>query len=120
MTQDERENLKPQNVENFLDQGWSFHTQEKNDTAAEESFRSAISLNPKSVDAYYGLGLVLKAQGRRQESIDNFKKVIELIEANPTDEQSNGEMMRRLSMAHINHMESGDWGLEGEIWKHTT
>lgn len=120
MTQDDMDYKKPQDVEDYIDQGWSYHAQEKNETAAEESFRNAISLNPKSIDAYYGLGLVLKAQNRKQESIDNFKKVIELIEANPTDEQSQGEMMRRLSMAHINQIESGDWGLEGEIWQHKT
>jgi tetratricopeptide (TPR) repeat protein len=118
MTQDEKEIKKPQNVEDYIDQGWSLHAKEKDDTAAEESFRRAISLNTDSIDAYYGLGLVLKAQSRIQESMDTFKKVIGLIETNPTEEQARGEMMRRLSMAHINQMESGDWGLEGEIWKH--
>ncbi len=120
MTQADMDNKKPQDAEDFIDQGWKYHAQEKNETAAEESFKNAISLNPESIDAYYGLGLVLKAQSRKKESIDIFNKVIKLIEAYPTDEQSQGEMMRRLSMAHINQMESGDWGLEGEIWKHKT
>lgn len=119
MTQDEMEKKKPENIEDFIDQGWSYHAQEKDETKAEQSFRDALSINPESIDAYYGLGLVLKAQSRREESTDAFKKVIELIEAHPTEEQARGEMMRRLSMAHINQMESGDWGLEGEIWKHS-
>jgi tetratricopeptide (TPR) repeat protein len=120
MTQDEMIEKKPQTAEEFVDQGWSFHAQQKDETAAEESFRRAISLSPESVDGYYGLGLILKAQGRKQESKDTFNKVIELLETNPTKEQARGEMMRRLSLAHINQMESGDWGLEGEIWKHST
>lgn len=120
MTQDEMKEKKPQTAEEFIDQGWSFHAQQKDETAAEESFRRAISLSPEYVDAYYGLGLVLKAQDRRQESMETFKDVVELIETNPTKEQARGEMMRRLSIAHINQMESGDWGLEGEIWKHST
>lgn len=119
MTQDEMERKKPKNIEDYIDQGWLQHAQEKNENSAEQSFRDALTLNPESVDAYYGLGLVLKAQNRRQESTDAFKKVVELIEANPTEEQARGEMMRRLSMAHINQMKSGDWGLEGEIWKHS-
>ena len=118
MTTDEKIEKKPQTAEDFIGQGWSYHASVKNDSAAENSFRQAISLSPNSVDAYYGLGLVLKAQARKQESINSFNKVIELLETNPTEEQARGEMLRRLSMAHINQMNSGDWGLEGEIWKH--
>ena len=74
-------------------------------------------MKPNSINAYYGLGLILKVQGRKQESIDAFNKVIELLETDPIEEQARSEMLRRLSKAHINQMTTGDWGLDGEIWK---
>jgi len=119
MTAEDNVDKIPQTVEDFIGQGWSFHASKKDDIAAEESFRRAISLDPKSIDAHYGLGLILKAQDRKQESIDSFKRVIGLLETEPVEEPARGEMMRRLSMAHINQMNSGDWGLEGEIWQHS-
>jgi hypothetical protein len=28
-------------------------------------------------------------------------------------------MLRRLTLAHINELEKGDWDLEDQIWRHT-
>jgi cytochrome c-type biogenesis protein CcmH/NrfG len=94
--------MQGKSYEDYYREGWTFHGSKQDETAAEESFRQAIALNPNSVEAYYGLGLVLKAQDRRQEAIPAFQKVVDLLEANPIDDRSRSQMLRRLSIGHMN------------------
>jgi tetratricopeptide (TPR) repeat protein len=113
-------NSPPQNQERDKDsedirEGWVLKAAGKLDDA-EAKFRKAISANPESVEAYYGLALTLKLQGRRQDSIKSFERVIELVEGDFPD-HVRGSMLRRLSMGHINQLSSGDWNLEKEIWQ---
>jgi tetratricopeptide (TPR) repeat protein len=105
--------------EDYYREGWSLHGIKKDEDAAEENFRQAIALNPKSVEAYYGLGLVLKAQDRRQEAIRAFRQVVDLLDADTVEDRIRSQMLRRLSIGHINQMKTGDWDLEKEIWKRT-
>ncbi len=104
--------------EEYLREGWRLYGSKGNDDAAEENFRRAISSNPNSVDAYYGLALVLKTQDRRQEAIQMFQKVVDLLNANVVEDRSRAQMLRRLALGHINWLKSGDWNLEKEIWRH--
>lgn len=120
MTPDESAiSTQPRSESEFYERGWLLHSSRKDEDAAEENFRRAIDFNPKFIDAYFGLGLVLKSQDRRQESIQAFQKVMELLESDPLEDRSRAEMLRRLALAHINQMKSGDWNLEKEIWKHS-
>lgn len=83
---------------------------------AEREFRAAIERTARSIDAHYGLGLVLKVAKRHEESIEVFERLLKLLES----EQGGGSryaLMRRLAQGHINIMRKGDWGLETEIWK---
>ena len=110
----------PENKEREKDsedvrEGWVLKAAGKADDA-EAKFRKAISVNPESVEAHYGLALALKLQGRRQESIKSFERVIELVEGDFPD-HVRGSMLRRLSLGHINQLSSGDWNLEKEIWR---
>lgn len=105
-----------QSAEDFLQKAWEHHSN-KQDDAAEVSFRRAIQMSPGLFDAYFGLGLVLKAQGRKQEAIEAFNKVLELLEVEISSDQAQRHMMRRLTLGHINMINSGDWNLEKEIWK---
>jgi len=45
---------------------------------AEEAYRKALSLNPSSADAQYGLGLALSGQGRLAQAIDHLNTAAEL------------------------------------------
>lgn len=45
---------------------------------AADSFRSALKLDPKSVDARYNLGVVLRRLGKNEEALMEFGKVIQL------------------------------------------
>ncbi len=110
------EQKAPGSTGEFIKKGWEFKASGKFDDA-EASFRKAISVDPSSVEAYYGLSLTLKSQDRRQDSIAGFEKVLELIDLGMED-RVRGEMLRRLALAHINQLRSGDWNLEKEIWKH--
>ena len=110
--------VEPKTPEDFFRQGWIQHSSEKDEGAAEESFRQAISLGRNNVDAYYGLGLVQKAQGKNKEAVDTFQTVIDKIEAGGIEDRVRAEMLRRLTLGHINMLKSGDWGLEEEIWRH--
>ena len=67
---------------------------------------------------HIGLGLVLKTQDRRQDAILAFQNVVDLLEANPIEDRSRSQMLRRLAIGHMNQLKTGDWDLEKEIWKH--
>jgi tetratricopeptide (TPR) repeat protein len=106
---------RPQSAAENAHQGWQFYG--KGDLrAAEECFRIAISLSPALVDAYFGLGLALKAQNRGPEAIEIFQKVVDLLEKDTTIDSTRRAMLRRLTSGQINLLKSGDWGLEKEIW----
>lgn len=86
---------------------------------AEHEFRLAIERKVRSVEAHYGLGVVLKVAKRYQESIAVFERLISLLERTPHD-RIRAEMLRRLVHGYLNLMRSGDWGLESEIWKRSS
>lgn len=96
-------------------QGWSFFTKGEHE-AAEEYFRNAARLDPMSVDAKFSLGLVLKAQDRRKETIETFEQVISLLSAENVQDVTRRSLLRRLALGHINQVRDGDWNLEKEIW----
>ncbi|HTF96125.1 MAG TPA: tetratricopeptide repeat protein [Cellvibrio sp.] len=53
-----------------------------NDSAAEKIYLDSIALSPKNWRAYSGYGYFLTANGRHDEAIRNFEKVLELIPNN--------------------------------------
>lgn len=108
---------KPKTAADSLRRAWESQARGSLNEA-EVDFRQALEQEPKSQEALFGLGLALKAQDRRQDSIQIFERLLALLESSG-DTRSRVEMLRRLAKGHINLMRSGDWGLEGEIWKRT-
>lgn len=106
----------PQSVDEYVHQGWE-HYGRGDLSAAEERFKKAISLSPAEIDAFHGLGLALKTQGKREEAIDTFTKLVELLEKDNTMDNIRRTMLLRISKGQINMLKFGDWGLEKEIWK---
>jgi tetratricopeptide (TPR) repeat protein len=106
---------EPDDSAGYSRRGWAFHSRSENDRA-EQDFRKALALAPETIDTQYALGLVLKAQGRKSEAIEAFKKVVDLLEAGKVEDHATSEMMHRLSMGHINELSIGDWNLEEQIW----
>ena len=95
--------------------GWAFHSKGEHERA-ESDFRTAIVYSPDSVDANYALGLVMKAQDKNEEAVQQFSKSMQLIEGGKIKEHAQAEMMRRLTLGHINELTIGDWNLEDQIW----
>jgi len=120
MTTQSADTSTPMTAEDHMQRGWIQHAKDKLHASAEESFRQAIDLNPRLIDAYYGLGLSLKAMSRPQEAIEVFQKVVELIDSGVVDDPTRSAMLRRLSIGHINQMRGGNWDLEKELWQRKT
>lgn len=108
----------PNSAQDFLNIAWEKHVAREYGQAAED-FRQAIQLDDSLIDAYYGLGLTLKALRQDEEAIACLNKVIEMVLTLEGEDRARSEMLRRLSIGHINRIKTGDWGLEGEIWQHT-
>ena len=106
---------EPNDYESFMRRGWAQHSKGEQERA-ESDFRRAVSYSPESVDANFALGLNLKSQGRKEEAVEVFNKTMQLIEDGKGESDSKTEMMRRLTLAHINELKTGDWNLEDQIW----
>jgi len=106
---------EPGDVEGYMRRGWAYHTK-GNQAEAEADFKQALMLDAESVDANYALGLTKKAQGEIEPALEYFRKAMNLIEAGKIDEGMQPEMIRRLTLGHINELTDGDWNLEDEIW----
>jgi tetratricopeptide (TPR) repeat protein len=112
---DPNELPEPTDVDSYIRRGWAFHSRHQ-ERDAEADFRRALELDPESVDANYVLGLVLKAQNRQEDAVASFRRTIELLEAGKLEDRDRTQMLRRLSLGHINEMTQGDWNLEEEVW----
>lgn len=115
---DPGKNSNPQNAAEYHQRGIAFYARKQYAEAAAD-YRQAISLDGNMVDAYYGLGMALKAAGRTDEAINAFRKAEDLLAPQAGTGKVNVDMLRRLTLGHINMLTQGDWNLEKEIWKHT-
>lgn len=102
--------------EDYLKRGMAFYARKQYEEA-ERDLRTAISLNDALVDAYYALGLVLKAESRKEEAIQVFEKLLDLIGRGVVKNSQKIAMLRRLTKGHINFLTTGDWNLEKELWQ---
>jgi len=105
----------PGDFEGYMRRGWAFHTK-GNQAEAEADFKKALTLNAESIEVNYALGLTKKADGQTDVAIEYFRKAMKLIEAGKVAEGTQQEMLRRLTLGHINELTDGDWNLEDEIW----
>ncbi len=112
---DPNEFKEPTDYNGFMQRGWALHAR-GSQNQAESDFRRAISYSPESVDANYALGLVMKSQGNKEGAVELFNKAMELINQGKIEGHSQSEMMRRLTLGHINELTTGDWNLEDQIW----
>jgi tetratricopeptide (TPR) repeat protein len=84
---------------------------------AENDMLQAISLDRNYIDAYYGLGMIHKAQDKKEDAINDFQKSLNLLEQGEGETNSRVDMLKRLAKGHINELSHGDWDLEKEVWK---
>lgn len=64
-------------TEERIGEAWRLHRSGDN-VGAIEIFRNILGRTPDSLDANYGLGLALRADGQEQEAIKCFQKALSL------------------------------------------
>ncbi len=109
----------PSTTEDFFKRGMAYYAR-KRFSEAEADFEASISLDSTKIDAYYGLGMVCKAQRKNAEATQAFNKVLELTSCEAGDKNTRLDMLRRLALGHVNMINQGDWNLEKEIWRRIT
>jgi tetratricopeptide (TPR) repeat protein len=108
---------QPASAAEYQRRGMAYYARKQFD-AAEADLKKAISLDGNHIDSFYSLGMVFKAQDRKDEAVEAFKQVLALLAASSDAGKANNDMLRRLALGHINEITQGDWNLEKEIWKH--
>jgi tetratricopeptide (TPR) repeat protein len=109
---------EPVSVDDYQKRGMAYYARQQYQEA-EADLKKATTMDGNSIDAYYSLGMVLKAEGKKAEAVTAFTQVINLILARADAAQVKYGMLRRLALGHINELNQGDWNLEREIWKRT-
>lgn len=105
----------PQSAEAHTNLGWGLYGQKQLAEAVKE-FQEAIRLDAHSFDGHYGLGLAHKAAGAKAEAEAAFRTAHDL--AGRLENQVRGQMLKHLLHAHINQLNTGDWGLDKELHLH--
>lgn len=85
-------------VDALVGQAWSQHYHGQNDNAVQQ-FRQIVEKYPDHIDANYGLALVLKKLGRKEEAGEAFRKTKQLVEAAgiaPKDDNARFQMLSRM------------------------
>lgn len=97
----------PQTAEDYYQRAWRSHVK-GDQNGAEQDFQQAVSTDSQSVEAYYGLGVTLKTEGRKEPALQAFEKALELINAGGLQEDRiRATMLRHLAEWHINMLKSG-------------
>ena len=103
-------------ADEYLKRGMAYYARKQYENA-EKDLRTAVSLNEELIDAYYSLGMVLKAAFQEDEAVQAFEKVLDLLNSGLVKNSDQLAMLRRLAKGHINEIKTGDWNLEKEIWQ---
>lgn len=82
---------------------------------AESSFGQCAALAPDDPEGTYGLGMALRAQGKREAAIPAFEQAARLAER--LSDRTRAQMLHRLAIAHVHYLRDGDWNLEQEVWR---
>jgi tetratricopeptide (TPR) repeat protein len=105
-------NANPNSAEAHCNLGWGLYGHRRYNEAIK-ALQQAVSLDNRSIDAYYGLGLALKEAGLTQEAVETFQTVIKL--AGELENAVRGQMLARLAQGHINLIQVGNWHLGGIV-----
>ena len=101
-----------QEYEDFARRGWTHYSNGEFHEASIKFFE-AIKIEPQA-DNYYALGMALRAEGKPDQAVKIFERVLELLEEGKEVTRTN--MLKRLAKGQINFMTINDWNLEKEIW----
>ncbi len=96
---------QPETIKDYIARGWTLHVQ-GDDSKSEADFRQALSMDSRSAEAAYGLGMALKGQVHTGEAIQAFEQAISLIKDHVMeDEPIRATMTRRMAEAQISMLQ---------------
>lgn len=95
---------------------WAAHAR-GNDIEAEKLFCQSLELDPDSIDALYGLAIVMKAMGQNRDAIHLFEEIIRRVESREWEDRDRARMLRRLALGQVSYLRDQDWNLEREVWR---
>lgn len=107
--------INPENATDYIRRGYAFHAR-KEYSKAEEDFRKALSMDAKSHEAYYALGLNLKAQNNNEAAIQAFQQALDFMNKLEEQNATRAHMLSRITKGHINQLKKGNWDLRKEFW----
>jgi tetratricopeptide (TPR) repeat protein len=110
---------EPTTAEEFQRRGMAYYARNEY-KAAEDDLKQSILLDENNIDSFYCLGMVSKAMDLKNEAVEAFLQVLNLIRASGDSDKTKNDMIRRLARGHINEITQGDWNLEKEIWQRIT
>jgi tetratricopeptide (TPR) repeat protein len=109
---------EPKTAKEYFNRGMAFYARNQY-REAENDMIKAISLDRNYIDAHYGLGMIRKAQDKKEEATQAFQQTLELLDQEEDEKNATIDMLKRLAKGHINEITLGDWDLEKEVWKRT-
>lgn len=80
--------MAQQTADSRLGDAWNAHRQGRNSEAIS-GFQAIAQSAPEDIDAHYGLGLALRANGNLEDALQAFQKALALVQAR--SEQLRGE-----------------------------
>ncbi len=111
------ESLHPSTAAEYVSRAWLYYAKHNYEKSIDD-FHQALDSGSDNVDTLFGLGLALKAAGKKEKAVDTFEKTLALIEI--MQDHVRARMLKRLTNGHINQIKTGDWNLEKEIWQTKT
>ena len=108
------ESIHPGTFEEYARRAWLYYGKHNYENSIKD-FYKALDSDPENVDIMFGLGLALKADGKKEKAADAFEKTLLLIEK--MADHVRARMLKRLTIGHINQIRTGAWNLEKELWQ---
>lgn len=106
--------VKVESIMDYSSRGWLYYSSGQFENAVDD-FRHVLEVEKDDIDAWYGLGLSLKAAGDTIGAVDAFTSVLGLIGS--VNDKQRVNVLTRLVKGQINQIKTGDWNLEKEVWK---
>ncbi len=99
-------------VDAQIGKAWGYHSKNQNEEALAE-FRALVDKNPSHIDAQYGLALTLAALGKKEEALNVYGKVAELVQAeisrqSAEDEDARYRMLARMIKQRVEGLTAGN------------
>jgi tetratricopeptide (TPR) repeat protein len=106
--------MKVETSSDYLQRGWLYLSSHQLELAAQD-FRHILETEAENIEALYGLGLTLKADGKKEPAVESFERILGLLPK--IQDSQRASVLSRLVKGHINLMKTGDWNLEKEVWQ---